>query len=263
LDGGHDVSVWNRSKGKADDVVAAGAQEAATVAGAVAGADAVITVLSNDEAVRTVALEELRQAIDADTVYIDASTVGPGTSTALAGAFDCFIAMPVLGSPGAVTSGQAVLLAGGDDALIDAMAPVLSSLSSKVRRYATPRLALTAKLTNNLMLLCEVVALAESFAVGRAGGLTDDQLRELLEDNPVTPAGVKNRFEAVLAAEGDSWWTTVLGAKDAALALGLAGEAGVELPLADTVREIHERAADSGLEDADIAAVAQLYRPTR
>ena len=102
--------------------------------------------------------------------------------------------------------------------------------------------------------------MAETFAVGRSGGLSDDQLRELLGSSPMVAPGIRNRFEAVLTGPQDGWWTTVLGAKDATMAINLAHEANVELPEAEAVRRLYDRAAASGLDHADIAAVTDLYR---
>jgi 3-hydroxyisobutyrate dehydrogenase len=261
LEGGHRVTVWNRSKGKAREVVAAGAREVGSVADAVEGVDVALTSLANDDAVRAVALGELRSSIGDGTIYADSSTVSPGLSAELAEAFrGRFLAMPVLGSPAAVSAGQAVFLAGGDAGVVDRLGPVISSLSDTVRRYDSAPLAIAAKLATNLLLLSEVVALAESFAVGRSGGLGDDQLRDLLGTSPMLPPGLKNRFEDVLGGSQEGWWTTVLGAKDAGLALDVAREGGVELPVATVVKHRYEQAASAGLDDADIAAVTELYR---
>ena len=261
LEGGHQVTVWNRSKGRAGEVVAAGASEADSVADAVQGVDVALTMVANDDAVREVALGELRASIGDGTVYVDSSTVSPGLSEELAEAFDPrFLAMPVLGNPAAVRAGQAVFLTGGDAAIVDRLSPVISTLTSTVRRYDSAPLAIAAKLATNLLLLSEVVALAESFAVGRSGGLRDDQLRDLLGTSPMLPTGLKNRFEDVLGGSQEGWWTTVLGAKDAGLAIGVAGKADVKLPVATAVQHAYDKAASSGLGDADIAAVTELYR---
>ena len=261
LDGGHKVAVWNRTPGKAAEVVSAGAAEARTVGDAVHRVDVALTMLANDGAVRAVALGELRSAIGTDTVYVDCSTVSPRLSGELAGAFPGrFLAVPVLGSPVAVRAGEAVFLAGGDSAVMERIGPVLSSLSTMVRPYDTAPLAGTAKLTSNLLLLSELVALAESFAVGRSGGLSEPQLRELLRESPMVPAGIDNRFEEILTGSQEGWWATALGAKDAGLAIEIAREADVELPEATAVKGLYERAAASGLERADVAAVARLYR---
>ncbi|HWR47838.1 MAG TPA: NAD(P)-dependent oxidoreductase [Pseudonocardiaceae bacterium] len=260
LEGGHSVAVWNRSKGKTDEIVSGGGREAPSVADAVEGVDVVITMLANDDAVRAVALGELRPSIGDKTIYVDCSTVSPALSGELAEAFPArFLALPVLGSPLAVRAGQAIYLTGGNAGLVDHLAPVLASLSNTVRCYDTEPLALTAKLVTNLLLLSQVVALAESFAVGRCGGLTDDQLRELLGSNPLV-AGLKNRFEGVLTGSQDGWWTTVLGAKDAGLAIDVARGADVELPVAQVVQRLYEKAGASGLDQADIAAVTELYQ---
>jgi 3-hydroxyisobutyrate dehydrogenase-like beta-hydroxyacid dehydrogenase len=261
LDGGHQVTVWNRSKGKASQVVSAGAREAASVTDAVREADVVITMLANDDAVRAVALGELRSSIGDQSIYVNTSTVSPALNSELAKAFPGrFLAMPVLGSPDGVRTGQAVYLVGGDGRLVDRLATMLSSLSASIHRYQTPSLATTAKLAVNLLLLSQVTALAESFAVGRSGGLSDEQLRELLGSSPMVAPGIRNRFEAVLTGPQDGWWTTVLGAKDAGLAINLAQAANVELPEAAVVKRLYDQAAASGFDHADIAAVTDLYR---
>src|SRR5258705_13738299 len=87
LDGGHRVTVWNRSPGKAGELVSAGAREAHSVADAVDDVEVVITMLANDDAVRAVVLGELRSSIDEQTVYVDSSTVSPKLSAELAEAF--------------------------------------------------------------------------------------------------------------------------------------------------------------------------------
>src|SRR5947209_19626496 len=115
LEGGHRVAVWNRSKGKAGEIVAAGAREAQSVADAVDGVDVAVTMLANDDAVRAVAFGELRSSIGEKTVYVDSSTVSPGLSAELAEAFPGrFLAMPVLGSPAALRAGTEVFLGGGN-----------------------------------------------------------------------------------------------------------------------------------------------------
>jgi 3-hydroxyisobutyrate dehydrogenase len=258
LGGGHSVVVWNRSPGKAGDVVAAGAKEAGSVTEAVDGAEVVITSLSNDDAVESVALGDggVRSVIGADAVYADASTVSPATSERLAAAFPRFVALPILAPPAGVEDGTATYLAGGDPAVVARLDPVLATLTDTVRRYDTPAKAGHAKLASNLMLLVEVAALAEAISVARSGGLTDEEIRALLGGSPMLPAGVKNRFEGVLTGEMEGWWTTALGAKDAGLAAGAARAAGVELPLAELVEALYRQAAP----DEDIIAVASRYR---
>ncbi len=262
LDGGHDLVVWNRTPGKSPELLEKGAQEAGCVASAVSDVEVAITSLANDDAVRDVALGDggIRSSLADGAVYVDASTISPDLCRDLDGEFSRFAAMPILGSPAAVSAGQAVYLLGGDANVAAAVEPIMRSLADKVRRYGSPPLASTAKLAVNLLLLDAVVALAESFTVGRAGGLSDDQLRELLGDSPMVPPGLANRFDGVLTGHQEPWWSSVLGAKDARLAVGVVAAEGGELPLTATAQRLYEKAASSGFSDADIAAVTQLYR---
>jgi 3-hydroxyisobutyrate dehydrogenase-like beta-hydroxyacid dehydrogenase len=261
LHGGHRVTVWNRTKGRAGQAVSEGAREARGIADAVRDVDVVITMLANDDAVRAVAYGDLGSSIGDQAIYVNCSTVSPALNTELAGAFPArFVALPVLGSPDAVRSGHAVYLAGGDGNVVDRLTPALRSLSATIHRYDTASLASTAKLATNLLLLSEITVLAESFAVGRCGGLSDGQLRELLSSCSLVAPGIRNRFEAILTGPQDGWWTTVLGAKDAGIAINVARGCNVELPVAEVVKRLYDETAASGLGHADVAAVTELYR---
>jgi 3-hydroxyisobutyrate dehydrogenase-like beta-hydroxyacid dehydrogenase len=259
LSGGSEVVVWNRSPGNAAKVVEQGAKEVRELEEAVRGSEVVITSLANDEAVRQVALaDEGVGGHLGEGVYVDASTISPSLSGELAERIPKFAAMPIAGSPEAVSNGEATYLIGGPQKVVAELQPLLHSLSSVHHQYQTAPQASTAKLATNLLLLVGIEALTESFEVGRAGGLSDTQLRELLADSPMVAPGIRNRFDAVLSGEGSTWWTIELGAKDAGLALDIA--AGKSLPAATMAHERFKDAADRGLAHEDIAAVSRLFR---
>lgn len=263
LHGSHQVTVWNRSAGKTGDLVARGARAAPSVRAAVHGAEAVLTVLADDPAVRAIALgpEGIATCLPSSAVYADCSTVSPALSAELADVLgNRFVALPVLGAPAAVAAGRATLLAGGEEAAVGRLQPVLAAISERVRRYPAAPMASTAKIASNLLLLSGVVTLAEAFTVGRCGGLSDDQLRELLADSPMVAPGLHNRFEGVLTGRHEPWWSTGLGAKDAHLAVDAARAANSELVVAAAVLRQYARAAESRPEPDDIVAVADLYR---
>jgi 3-hydroxyisobutyrate dehydrogenase len=263
LEGGHELVVWNRTEGRAGEVVEAGAKEVRSIADAVSTVDVAVTLLANDVAVREVALgpDGIVETLPPGSIYVDSSTVSPALSAELldAGGADAFAAVPILGSPAAVRSGQAIYLAGGHDHVLTRLDPMLASLSERVRRYPEPTLALSAKLTSNLLLLAGLAALAEAFAVGRAGGLNDDQLRDLLEESPLVAPGLRNRFEGVLTGERDTWWEAALGAKDVRLAAALARSAGIDVPVADVVHRRFDELARSVPDDIDVATIGRLY----
>jgi 3-hydroxyisobutyrate dehydrogenase-like beta-hydroxyacid dehydrogenase len=266
VDRGWQVTVWNRSPGPVDELVAAGAAPASDPGQAARAADVVVTALADDPAVRSVVLGSsgVAAGLGPGAVLADASTVSPGLSAELADAVgvDRFVAMPILGAPAAVAAGTAVYLAGGAAEAQRRLAALLDDLTDVVRRYPEARLATVAKLTSNFLLLSGALALAEAFAIGRAGGLADDQLRELLGESPMVAAGLRNRFEGLLTGVQEAWWSAVLGAKDASLARSVAEAAGVALPLADVVvDQFRQTAQDHADDGADITAVAERYRP--
>jgi 3-hydroxyisobutyrate dehydrogenase len=260
--GGHHVTIWNRTPGRAPDLVAAGAKEAGSIGEAVAGAGVSITSLANDDAVRAVALgpDGIISAKKPDAMYADASTISPALSGELATTVRHFVAMPILGGPATVVDGQATYLLGGDPVDVAALDPVVATLSASVRRYADAQHALTAKLVNNQLLLSGLVSLAEAVAVGRAGGLTDDQLRDLLENSAMVAPGIRNRFEGVLTGHQDpGWWTISLGGKDLRLAAEVANDRGIDVPVALAVQGQFQWAAEAGLADHDVAEVSRDY----
>jgi 3-hydroxyisobutyrate dehydrogenase-like beta-hydroxyacid dehydrogenase len=261
IDSGHRVTIWNRSPDKAAELVELGAKEVRSIGEAVAAASLTITTLTNDEAVKKVALGDggVRSALPDGSTYVDSSTVSPSMSEELGAIFPRFVAMPILGSPDQVASGQATYLIGAERGKAEALDPLFPGLSGKRLNYEHPATAAAAKLTVNLLLLDGVVALAEAFAGGRAGGLSDDQLRELLGNSPMVAPGLKYRFEGILTGEQKTLWTTALGAKDAGLAVALANSAGRQLPLTATALEQYQKAAVQG-DEADIASVSELYR---
>ena len=262
LQGGHHLTVWNRSKGRADPVLKLGATLADSPDEAVTAAEVVLTSLANDDAVREVALGEggILSALG-DRTYADCSTISPGLSAELGDAFVSFVALPILGAPQAVRSGAATYLAGGATETVDGMRPVLATLSERVKYYPRPGMASSAKLASNLLLLSGIATLAESFTVARAGGLGDTELIDLFGESALVAPGLKNRFEAVLESSGPTWWTTELGAKDLRLAAELVDASGTtKLRIAPAARDAYQAAADAGFRDDDVAFVSRIYR---
>jgi len=115
LQGEHLLTVRNRSKGRADPLLEIGATEVDAPHAAVTPAEVVITSLADDDAVQEVALGEggILSAIG-DRTDVDCSTISPGLSAELCAALARFVALPILGAPQTVRSGDAMYPAGDD-----------------------------------------------------------------------------------------------------------------------------------------------------
>src|SRR5438132_1782608 len=177
LGGYHEVTVWNRTPHKADDLVAKGARESATPAAAAEETEATFTSLTDDAAVRTVVTGEDGVAAGlGDGVLIDASTVSPSTTADLAEAVGGrLLASPILGSPKAVVSGEAGYLIGGPRELYDRLAPAYGALADAGRRVYVGEdagVATTLELLSNHLLMSRIAPLAGTVPSAQACGLS-------------------------------------------------------------------------------------------
>jgi 3-hydroxyisobutyrate dehydrogenase-like beta-hydroxyacid dehydrogenase len=265
LGGDHEVTIWNRTSHKADDLIARGAQEAATAAAAAEQAEATFTSLTDDAAVRSVVTGEKGVAAGlGDGVLIDASTVSPQTAADLSEAVGGrMLASPILGSPTAVVTGEAAYLIGGPRELYDRLAPAYDALAQSGHRFYVGEdasVATTLKLLSNYLLMSGIATLAETVATAQAVGLPDELIRDYLGQLPLVAPALRNRLDDIVSGDHHGWFSTTLGAKDVRLAEDLARSHGVQLPLADAVKRRFEEAAAQGFADADIGAVVELLR---
>lgn len=262
---GHQVWVWNRTPGRATEVIDAGATESESVTAAAAHAEAVLLSLADDNAVTNV-LDTLftdgSRARDWPRILIDASTVAPATSRTTHGQVPGgrMVAAPIVGAPKAVQAGRAEGLLGGQRELLDQLDPIWSALFT-TRLYCgdDPADATTYKLLNNYLLIAGIATLAEAVALGQQAGLDNAQLRNFLASPAVAPA-LHNRVDDIISGDHKGWFTTTLGAKDVRLITELGTSLGLDLPLAALVARQFAEVADAGWARSDLGAVIELLR---
>ncbi len=178
LDAGHDIAVWNRSPGPADDLVSRGASAATSAQDAVDGASIVFTALFGPGAVREVVLGELDLA--AGTVWVDITTVAPADADEFATWADergvGYVHSPVIGSLGPAAKRALGVLVGGPSA--DRVLPYVSLWADPQRLQVVPTAAAaaTGKLVANLALAVSYQGLVEAVRLGKAGGLDVEQV---------------------------------------------------------------------------------------
>lgn len=266
LETGHEVTVWNRSPGKAQRLIEAGAREARSLDDAVSGARVVIMLLSNDAAVKAVALEgNVVGLLPEGAVLVDMSTVSPDTSRAIGAATPGgrFIDAPVLGGPGVFGQGKAKLLLGGDRQTIESLKALWDHLAAG-HYYTGPNgTATTLKLLSNLNLVGGTQLLMEAVVVARAHGFSDDVLRDVFGGSPAVAPGVRLRLDEILNADYDGWWTLRLADKDIGLVQKLAEQADLELPLADASRRLIQEGIESGYGDKDLQSMTEVLKQPR
>ncbi len=263
LETGHDVTVWNRSPGKAGPLVERGAREAGSLQDAVSGAEVVITLVTNDAAVRSLAVDSnVVGMLPDNAALVDMSTVSPDTSRAVGKATPGgrFVDAPILGGPEPFAAGRARLLLGGDRALIERLNPLWDDLSSG-HYYTGPNgTATTLKLLSNHLLVGGTQLLMEAVVTAQAHGFDNDVLRDVFGSTPAIAPGVQVRLEDVLEGDHVGWWTLLLADKDMSLVLTLAEQVGLRLPIAQTSEALIRVAIDEGYGEKDLGAITEVLR---
>ena len=261
LDANHDLTVWNRTPGRDEDLVSAGATRADTPADAVRGAEVVITMLTDPPALEAVLFgpDGASSAIPATATLIEMSTVGP---TAIASAAERLsvpvLDAPVLGSVPSVETGKLMILAGGDRAVFDHHAELLSILGTPI--YLGPSgSGAWLKLINNAASTATLVALGELLSLTDRAGLGIDSVLQGLEAGPL--ASLIERWRPRLKGEDQaSYFRLALARKDLALVFDEGVREGVDLSVAETAAARCDEAIAAGLGDEDFGEIVQFLR---
>jgi 3-hydroxyisobutyrate dehydrogenase len=262
LGAGHDVRVWNRTPGRDDELVAAGARRSTTPADAVRDAKVVITMVTDPPALEAVLFgpDGAAPAIPDSATLIDMSTVGP---TEIASVVEriapvAVLDAPVLGSVPSVESGSLVILAGGDPTVFERHTELLALFGRPI--YVGPSgSGAMLKLVNN------AAGTAALVAVGELLGLTDraeidlDVALDSLAAGPL--ASLIERWRPRLTGEDHaSYFRLALARKDLALAVEEAERAGTELTVAEAAAARCDEAIEDGLGDQDFGAIVPFLR---
>jgi 3-hydroxyisobutyrate dehydrogenase len=229
LDAGFAVAVWNRSKAKAEDLVARGARWASSPADAADGADAVVTMVADDEASRAVWLgkDGAAATMKAGSLAIECSTVSHQHALDMArelrGRGLVYIDCPVTGLPQAAAAGKLTLLVGADAADLDSAKPYLAPIGDVVRHFGAVGTGTVFKLINNLMGAVQIASLAEGIAMAEQAGLDMNLVAEALATGAVASPQVIRHSKRMVARDfSGASFTSSLRHKDAAYAVKLA-----------------------------------------
>src|ERR1700684_4256060 len=238
LDAGFTIAVWNRSKAKAEDLIARGARWATSPAAAADGADAVVTMVADDEASRAVWLgkDGAASIAKAGTLAIECSTVSYQHALDLARELRTrglvYIDSPVTGLPDAAAAGKLTLLVGAEPADLDAARPYLAPLSTTIRHFGAVGSGTVYKLINNLMGAIQIAGLAEGLAIAEQAGLDMKLVLETLETGvAASPQVVRHSKRMVARDFSGATFTAALRHKDAAYAVALAESLLSDAPL--------------------------------
>jgi 3-hydroxyisobutyrate dehydrogenase len=266
LKAGFPLSVYNRTRAKAEPLGALGARVADSPHAAATGADIVIAMVGDDQASRAVWLGEggALAVAPAKAVLVECSTLSLEWVRELAGrcaALDLdFLDAPVTGSKDAAEAGQLKLVIGGESAALERARPALEAISAQIIHFGPSGAGALIKLINNLMAATQVAVLAEGLNLAEQGGLDLAQVVPfLINAAPGSPV-VKGKAQLMAARTYDAQFALKWMHKDATYALRAADEFGVPMPTLAAAREVYQLAKGLGYGDNDFAAVFEAIR---
>ena len=268
LAAGHAVMGWNRSKGKAESLCKQGMRWAETPREAAREAEVVFSIVTDGEAVKSVALGEngIIAGLRKDAVYLDMSTIAPETSREVAGEFAraglTMLDAPVSGTTRTLVEGNASLMVGGDQAAFERVQPVLLAIGPKVTYIGAQGQAVQIKVALNMALVIQVIGFCEAVALAEKGGVPREVAVNAMLKSVIASPVIAYRAPLILEGRiSDATYGNVgLQQKDMLLALDLGRKQGVPVPLGAAANEMLNACRGLGLEEHDFVIVYEVYR---
>jgi 3-hydroxyisobutyrate dehydrogenase-like beta-hydroxyacid dehydrogenase len=260
---GHTVRVWSRN------VAAAKALKGVTVLASPATAfenDAVITMLSDDKAVRSVIIDSgALAAARKDCVHVMMATISLALveelQTLHRSAGIAYVAAPVFGVPAAAAKAELNIMAAGNAKAIATVQPLLDALGQQTWNLGDdPIRANVAKIAGNMMIALAFEAMGEAIALSESYGLKAAHFLEIVT-NTMFACPTYKRYGGIIASNTyEPGFKLTLGLKDVNLALEAAKAKHAGLPAASMVRENMLKAVDQGLGSKDWSVLAEVTR---
>jgi 3-hydroxyisobutyrate dehydrogenase/glyoxylate/succinic semialdehyde reductase len=267
---GHSLVVFNRTREKADLLVADGARWANSPTALAAQVEVIFTMLAHPGAVQEAALgkDGFLSHPGLDQTWIDCSTVNPSFSRQMAGAAQAhgvrFLGAPVTGSKGQAALAKLTFWVGGAATDLEFCRPLLECLGARIVHCGGQATGASLKMVMNQLLGTTMAIFAEGCILGESLGLSREVLFEELLGGPAAApflAFKRERIESGQYREADfplRWLQ-----KDLHLATVSAYETGVAMPLTNVAKEIYRLAIREGRGSEDFSAIYDYLARTR
>ncbi|VAW62948.1 3-hydroxyisobutyrate dehydrogenase family protein [hydrothermal vent metagenome] len=266
IEAGYSVSVYNRNKGRASAAVEIGATYYETPGEAVASADIVISMLTDDHAASGVWLNKETGAIwgmKPDAIAIESSTLSIACITNFSAIFAeqgiAFLDAPVVGSRPQAEAGALIFLLGGSHKALHEVTPVLNHLSSAVYHLGENGAGAMMKLAVNAYFGVQVAAFGEVIGWLQKSGIDKQQSTELLSQLPVISPALQGIAKLVADENYQPFFPLDLVKKDFSYMLKQAVQAGSQTPCVAVAQKSFQQAIEKGYGSDNIAGVARLW----
>ncbi|HET7471054.1 MAG TPA: NAD(P)-dependent oxidoreductase [Gemmatimonadales bacterium] len=259
---GHDLTVYNRTRARAEAL--AGARVAATPGEAAAGAEVVVSMLADDLAVEQVIFgpEGVMRSLAPGAVHAGMSTISHELTRRLAAEHaregQHYVAAPVFGRPDAARAAKLWIVAAGPSEAVERCRPLFGAMGQGTDVVGDdPVRAAVLKIGGNFLLVAAIEAMGEAFALVRKYGIAPAQLLEIVNGRLLRSPVYENYGKLIAEERFDPpGFRLRHGLKDAKLALAAGEDAAAPLPIASLARDRYLAAMARGWGDLDWAALA-------
>ena len=258
---GHAVTGYNRTKSKAQGLIAKGMKWADSPREVAEASDAVFVMVTNSAALEAVANgpDGLLAGLGAGKLLIDMSTVSPAVSRVLAARVrDTGAAMvdaPVSGSVVTLQQGKLSVMVGGDASTFERVKPLLEDVGPRVTHVGPNGLALSMKIAINLSLAVQMLAFSEGVLLAEKSGIPREVAVDVMTHSVIASPMVQYRGPFVLNMPDEAWFDVNMMQKDMQLALEMGRQLDVPLPTTAVTNEMLTAARGMGLARHDFAIV--------
>ncbi|MFC8131466.1 NAD(P)-dependent oxidoreductase [Streptomyces sp. NPDC057302] len=264
LDGGYELTLYNRTASKAAALTEAGATLAQAPDKAARGHSVVMLSLSDEKVVEDVLFGQVVPVLAPGTLIIDTSTVSPGyaqqAARRLADQGLRRVEACVVGNPLQARTGELRVYVAGERADLEEVRPILETIGNDVVHLGAPGSAASMKLILNLLLGAQVASLAEAVAYGTAAGLDRDQLLGSVASSGFSSMVMRFRAELMRSRRYEpAFFRSELMEKDIRISMEAAQAHGIAMPVLGAVREQFAAVIAAGDGDKDASVIAEHH----
>lgn len=259
------VTVYNRTPGKADGLLQAGATAASTPREAAGSADVVISIISNDSAVEEVYYGEqgVLAGLKPGATVIDSSTISPSLARRLARDIAAkgasFLDAPVTGSKDGATDGTLLFMVGGDRETVEANRDIFLAMGREIVYMGESGSGATAKLCHNTIVGINAAGLIEGMSIAAKGGLDMEAFLRVVQGGGAASKQADLKGKKVIAGDYSVQFALSLMLKDLKLSSVLSDGMGVPTPMLEAAKSLFQAGQAKGYGDEDLAALARVY----
>lgn len=262
---GFAVAVYNRTPGKADELLKLGASAASSPLEAAAQANVVVTIISNDSAVEEVYYGEqgILAGLKPGSTVIDSSTISPALAKRLAADVaargSSFLDAPVTGSKDGAIAGTLLFMVGGSKETIEANRDVFLAMGREIIHMGESGSGATAKLGHNAIVGINAAALIEGMAIAAKGGLDMPSFLRVVQGGGAASKQADLKGSKILSGDYSVQFSLALMLKDLKLGSVLSDGLGVPTPMLEAAKSLFQAGQAKGYGEEDLAALARVY----